>query len=72
MRSSAARAAHRRQACSYISSENQQGGRARWRRRNWPETDVGAGLPAMRRAGGARSTPQQTPQPLHPGRGVKS
>jgi len=22
---------------------------------NWPETDVGAGLPAMRRAGGARS-----------------
>ncbi|APO81076.1 hypothetical protein BL240_06195 [Pseudomonas putida] len=24
-------------------------------RNNWPETDVGAGLPAMRRAGGARS-----------------
>ncbi|MCE1118542.1 hypothetical protein LU692_25050, partial [Pseudomonas sp. NMI795_08] len=24
-------------------------------RSNWPETDVGAGLPAMRRAGGARS-----------------
>ncbi|TRZ63580.1 outer membrane assembly protein, partial [Pseudomonas alloputida] len=24
-------------------------------RHNWPETNVGAGLPAKRRAGGARS-----------------
>ncbi len=26
-----------------------------WHRRDWPETNVGAGLPAKRRAGGARS-----------------
>ncbi|PKF22803.1 hypothetical protein CW309_30670, partial [Pseudomonas hunanensis] len=26
-----------------------------WHRRYWPETNVGAGLPAKRRAGGARS-----------------
>jgi len=75
MRSSAARAAHREQARSYICfgpiipvgfarersgawldiASYQQGGRARWHRRNWPETNVGASLLAMRRAGGARS-----------------
>ncbi|AXQ49118.1 hypothetical protein DZC31_19875 [Stenotrophomonas rhizophila] len=33
----------------------QQGGSCWRHRNNWPETDVGAGLPAMRRAGGARS-----------------
>ncbi|AXQ47378.1 hypothetical protein DZC31_08050 [Stenotrophomonas rhizophila] len=37
-----------------------------WRHRSdWPETNVGAGLPAMRRAGGARSTPQHSPQAIH-------
>ena len=32
-----------------------QGGQRYPHRHDWPETDVGAGLPAMRRAGGARS-----------------
>ncbi|AXQ47313.1 hypothetical protein DZC31_07590 [Stenotrophomonas rhizophila] len=32
-----------------------QGGPCWLHRRDWSETDVGAGLPAMRRAGGARS-----------------
>ncbi|QKL02161.1 hypothetical protein GEV39_12510 [Pseudomonas sp. NY5710] len=27
----------------------------KYHRHNWPETNVGAGLPAKRRAGGARS-----------------
>jgi len=85
VRSSAARAAHRRQASSYICfgpiipeplarapwvygwslqrsggatfdiEWNTQGVARQWHRLNWPETNVGAGLPAMRRAGGARS-----------------
>ncbi|AXQ49461.1 hypothetical protein DZC31_22090 [Stenotrophomonas rhizophila] len=32
-----------------------QGGSCWRHRRDWPETNVGAGLSAMRRAGGARS-----------------
>ncbi len=35
-------------------------------RHNWPETNVGAGLPAKRRAGGARFAPQHQPQGIHP------
>ncbi|OUS79345.1 hypothetical protein CBP05_25575 [Pseudomonas putida] len=31
-------------------------------RHNWPETNVGAGLPAKRRAGGARSTHRRRTQ----------
>ncbi|AYN13109.1 hypothetical protein CHN49_25850 [Pseudomonas putida] len=31
-------------------------------RMDWPETNVGAGLPAKRRAGGARSIPQHKSQ----------
>jgi hypothetical protein len=73
MRSSAARAAHREQARSYIRfvpvipealahapfrarlniASYKQGGRVRWYRYYWPETNVGASLLAMRRAGGA-------------------
>ncbi|RIZ41733.1 hypothetical protein CIK02_19375 [Pseudomonas putida] len=37
-----------------------------WCRRDWPETNVGAGLPAKRRAGGARSLPHHNTQTLHP------
>ncbi|AYG44087.1 hypothetical protein DV532_07110 [Pseudomonas sp. Leaf58] len=36
-----------------------------WHRTHWPETDVGAGLPAKRRAGGARST-RQPGNPVEP------
>ncbi len=84
-RSSAARAAHRRQASSHICfgpvtpassalapwvngwrlqrsggatfdiQGNTQGVARQRHRQYWPETNVGAGLPAMRRAGGARS-----------------
>ncbi|QKL02822.1 hypothetical protein GEV39_16135 [Pseudomonas sp. NY5710] len=35
-------------------------------RQYWPETNVGAGLPAKRRAGGARSHRRPTTQALHP------
>ncbi|AZL74197.1 hypothetical protein EI693_14345 [Pseudomonas oryziphila] len=42
-----------------------QGGQRYPHRHNWPETNVGAGLPAMRRAGGARSPSQQTPDGEH-------
>ena len=74
-RSSAARAAHREQARSYIRfvpvipealarapfrarlniASYKQGGRVRWYRYYWHETNVGASLLATRRAGGARS-----------------
>ncbi|MNH00074.1 hypothetical protein D3C79_592600 [compost metagenome] len=47
-----------------IVSYKQGVARAR-HRRDWPETDVGAGLPAMRRAGGARSHRRQTAQGMH-------
>ncbi len=94
-KSSAARAAHRRQAsstfvsgqsllcchrcppCFYpsiskvslpllLSSQGMRQGCARQRcRSNWPETNVGAGLPAMRRAGGARSHRRRKHQGEH-------
>ncbi len=35
-------------------------------RRDWPETNVGAGLPAKRRAGGARSPRQHINIAVHP------
>ncbi|QKL08840.1 hypothetical protein GEV41_21440 [Pseudomonas putida] len=37
-----------------------------WHRMDWPETNVGAGLPAKRRAGGARSHRRHTPCGKHP------
>ncbi|AXQ48633.1 hypothetical protein DZC31_16600 [Stenotrophomonas rhizophila] len=45
------------------ASPCQQGGPCWRHRRDWPETDVGAGLPAMRRAGGARSHSPTHPKP---------
>jgi len=36
-----------------------------WHRHNWPETDVGAGLLAKRRAGGARSQGRHKTQAMH-------
>ncbi len=36
-----------------------------WHRHNWPETDVGAGLLAKRRAGGARSQGRRRTQAMH-------
>ncbi len=80
-RSSAARAAHREQARSYICfgpiipgadarvplaltsiSWGTNRAVARRHRRHWPETNVGASLLAMRRAGGARSHRHYNPQ----------
>ncbi|AXQ47123.1 hypothetical protein DZC31_06335 [Stenotrophomonas rhizophila] len=47
------------------ASPCQQGGPCWLHRSNWPETDVGAGLPAMRRAGGARSHRRWSFQGMH-------